>query len=326
MKSATWLLAAAFVAANCGLAFAAETPADKPADKPKLDNKPKTDDAVVRVLERPAKGAAFLKIAPPIGPGADTIAIPAMNDPDPVLMDLLLNVRRGTLLEVKTNMVGGKRTLVDASAYDAKPGEDEPNVYVLAKRTTNRLGGSDIPALEVTKFLKTTTFVLPFTKDKDGKVTPNAEMLRTLEAIKDGDSLEAVGQTSSVKPGVFMLKSLKAYVPWEKGIFAKLSKKKFQGEDYTALEVLADGENVAMLMKAKDEALITGVVNKIKHGNPLLYRSKTTDDTTWVTEVKAVLPEVVKDEKPDNPKVVNPFDKKPPRNWGSGRGGRGRGR
>ena len=50
-----------------------------------------------------------------------------------------------------------------------------------------------------------------------------------------------------------------------------------------------------MLIATKDEAVITGIVNKVKHGDNLLYRSKTADDVTWVTEVKPITPEAVKD-------------------------------
>jgi hypothetical protein len=298
MTRLTWCLALAVLVASSGFAVAAvDNPTDQPKTVEKVKPAEKTDDAVVKVLETPKQGAAVLKIAPPVGPGTDTIAIPAMNDPDPVLMDLLLNARRGSLLELKTNLVNGKRTLVSATAYKMKAGEDEPNVYVFSKRTTYRLSGVDVPALDVTKFIKPTVLVLPFTKDKDGKVTPNADMLHALETLKDGDSVEAITLPSAIKPGVYTLKSLKPYVPWEKAQFSKLGKKKFQTDDLTTLEVLDDGENLVMLITAKDEAVITGIVNKIKHGDNLLYRSKTTDDVIWVTEVKPIVPEVVK---PDN--------------------------
>ena len=258
----------AVLAAACGPALAAD----------------KTDEAVVKVLQTPKQGAAVLHAAPPIGTGINDLAIP--NDLDPVLADTLKNATPGSFLDVQTKMVNGKATLVSAAAYTARPGEDEPNVYAIVKRTTYRYLGADVPALSVTKFKKPSQLVLAASKDKDGNVTPNPDMRRTLDSLKDTDSVEVQTQTTSLKPGVFILKSLKVYVPWERAQFSKLTKKTFQGDDYTALEVLTNGDTLQMLMNAKDEGILMGVLNKIKHGEDLLYRSKAVDDVTWVTEVK----------------------------------------
>jgi hypothetical protein len=280
----------AVLAAAYGLALAADTPTTGPTSGPATKPADKNiSEAVVRILQDPKQGAAVLHVGPPVGPGAMDILIPPMTDPDPVLIDLLLNSKRGSLLDVKTKMVAGKPTLDSAVAYKMRAGEDEPNVYAVSERTTCRYMGADVPAINVTKFIKPTQLVLPVTKDKDGKATPNADMVRTLDSIKDTDSVEVQTLPSPIKPGVLLLKSLKVYVPWERAAFSKLTKKTFQGDDYTALEVQpGSGDAIQLLMSAKDEAPLTVVVSKIKHGQDLLYRSKTANDVTWVTEVKPV--------------------------------------
>jgi hypothetical protein len=170
-----------------------------------------------------------------------------------------------------------------------RAGEDEPNVYAFSKHATFRYMGADVPAIEVTKFTKPTQLVVPATKDKDGKVTPNADMVHLLDTIKDTDSVEVQTQTPPIKPGVLILKSLKVYVPWERAQFSKLTKKTFQGDDYTALEVQpGGGDAIQLLMSAKDEGVLTGIVSKVKHGQDLLYRTKAANDVTWVIEVKPV--------------------------------------
>jgi hypothetical protein len=276
----------AVLAAAYGLALAADTPTTGPTTKPADKN---ANEAVVRLLQAAKQGAAVLHVGQPVGPGAMDILIPPTTDPDPVLIDLLLNAKPGSLLDVKTKMVAGKPTLLSAAAYKMRAGEDEPNVYAVVQRTTCRYMGADVPAIDAAKFLKPTQLMLPVTKDKDGKATPNADMVRTLDTVKDTDSVEVQTLPSPVKPGVLILKSLKVYVPWERAQFSKLTKKTFQGDDYTALEVQpGSGDAIQLLMSAKDEAPLTVVVSKIKHGQDLLYRSKSMNDVTWVTEVKPV--------------------------------------
>ncbi len=155
---------------------------------------------------------------PPVGtvsPAEQDIAIPNWDDPDPVLVDLLTNAKRGDLLNVQTTLKKSVPVLVTATAYKMRAGEDEPNVYAFSKRTTSRYLGTDAAAIEVTKFLKPTVLILAVTRDKSGKITPNADMTHVVEALQDTDSVE-VQFTKFDKPGVGLLKSIKIYVPFQR--------------------------------------------------------------------------------------------------------------
>jgi hypothetical protein len=251
-----------------------------------------TDGVVVKVLEAFKGGGSVLHVGPAAGGGASEdavdIVIPSKSKSDPALMDLLRNADPGTLLDIQTNVVSGQRVLVSATGYDARPGEDEPNVYPISKRTTYRLLGTAVPAIEVTKFKKSTLLVLPVTS-RDGSVTPDADMLRTFKTLKDTDSVVAMMETQPIKPGVFSLTSLKVYVPWERATYSKLTSKTYQGNEYTALVVKTDdGDALPLLMSAKDEKTLTNALGNIRPHHDLFYRTKTVDNVTWVTDVKPV--------------------------------------
>jgi hypothetical protein len=108
---------------------------------------------------KPAKAGAKVQVAIPNKLRAEEKDLPA---PEDELVAPFKDVRKGDLLRVKFRQLSPKVAgeLVSAEAYTMVPGEDQPGVYVFARKTQVTVNGRQRPAIVLSKFLAETTLTV----------------------------------------------------------------------------------------------------------------------------------------------------------------------
>ena len=206
------------------------------------------------------------------------------------LTTLLKSSKKGDVFEVHYAPVKnakGMSMMQNMAAYETKPGETEPNVFIFGKLGTADEKSGATP-IGVTKFGMSFEFLIPGTRGADGKMAPNEEMMSVVSALKPGSPVEIMcgpGRAGKPgKPGLMTVRSIKKFdLPkWAK--FVKLSKQNVDGKDLNAVEVDAYGNSSTLVMK---DASLMGTLRPLKPDALIIYKS-TTDDkgTTWLNNVK----------------------------------------
>jgi hypothetical protein len=286
-----------FPAAVMSLAISSTLQAKAPAaSTPDLDA-PAT--ALCRYESSLARGPFFGKLVPMLtmvdmSNGQKLILVCSddtkPSDPPAWLTTLLKTSKKGDVFKVHYAAVkNAKKMFVmqNMEAYEAKPGENEPNVFIFGKVGAGDEKSGNTP-LAVTKFGLPFEFLIPGARGSDNKMVPNEEMMSIVSALKADDPVEILpGRPVKFGKGtVATVRSIKKFdLPkWAK--FVKLTKQTVDGKELNAVEVDAYGNSSTLVMK--DSALM-GTLRPLKPDALIIYKG-TTDEKTgtiWLTNVKA---------------------------------------
>lgn len=231
--------------------------------------------------------ALVITVAPVSG-GTVELVVPnkdPMNpkfDPVDAIATLVKAAKAGDIMEATWADFKGKNMLSALKNYDLKPGEDEPNVYVFAKSSTVKNGKDEIPAVEVTKLGKDSTFTVPMPKGADGKPAADPDITKVIAGLKKGDSVEIIpapggGNTPAIK-------TIKAYEPPKKGEFVELGKQTVGQTEYQTVEL--KDSTTKILIPPADATNLLAKLKPIKAGTTISCKVRTDDKGTWLVDVK----------------------------------------
>jgi hypothetical protein len=121
------------------------------------------------------------------------------SDPWDAISEVFKNAKAGEFLKIRyiraATAVGGR--VIAAEPYRVKPGEDQPGVYIFAKRTTQKIDNDLRQAIVVQKFEEESTFLVPDKTNADKSFGPDMDMLTFIDGLNAGDcvKLELSGKT-----------------------------------------------------------------------------------------------------------------------------------
>jgi hypothetical protein len=222
------------------------------------------------------KSAALLNVMPASGMGAGMKMV--VTDKD--MIEFAQKCKPGDLLSLSYAKVGHDLLAGKVEAYDMKPGEDAPGVFVFSKSGTETVNKKDVAAVTVTKFGTETVLAVPLARNSEGKMAPKEELMKVIEGFKPGDLVE-------VKNAGTTLQSIKAYDAPQLGEFQKAEKAADSG--LTTVDVKIGGD-VQTLSIAKKDATLAANARKLKSGDLVYCRTTTDDKGTWLVELKQAPP------------------------------------
>jgi hypothetical protein len=151
--------------------------------------------------------AGFITVTPVAGG-----AVLRMIVPDKDLIEFALKCKPGDLLSLSYAKVGHDLIAGKIEAYDMKPGEDAPGVFVFSKSGTETVNKKDVTAVTVTKFGTEVVLSVPLARNSEGKMAPKEELMKVIDGLKSGDMVE-------VKAAGNTLLGIKVYDAPQLGVF-----------------------------------------------------------------------------------------------------------
>jgi hypothetical protein len=238
------------------------------------------------------KKAAILNVTPALGGSAMKMVMADKN-----MIDFVVKFQPGDYVRLTYAKLGHDLMVGNIEAYDLKPGEDVPGVFIYSKSGARTVDKKEVTTVTVTKFGAEVILTVPTAKNSQGKMAPKEELMKVIEGFKSGDMVE-------VKAAGNMLQSIKVYDAPLLGEFRKTEKAADSG--LTTVEVKI-GPDVQTLSIAKKDATLAAGARKLKSGDLVYFRTTTDDKGTWLAELKPAPPGT----KP--PSAKSKDDMKPPK-------------
>jgi len=305
------VVSAAALLIAAGAVLAADAPTPKPADKDA------TYHGVFKFASlKQGNGQMTVSASRVQGGNAVDMLITA-KDAGGIDLESLKFARGGELLEITCTNTA-KPTITSLGRYDVKWGEDEPGIFVFSAKSTTKVGAAEYTSITVTKFLEPFTILVPNKKGADGKLAPDAALVKAIDALKAGDLAEVAAETVD---GRLTLKSIDFFEPYRKAEFLRVVKGKPDKDELTGIEVkTGEGEGAVSRYyldpKSEDFADLTKAIGAFRLGDNVLIRTITTNKIDWLLGIRTTAVSAQTQSGPD--RLL-------PANWprrGLGRGGR----
>ncbi|MFB3893582.1 MAG: hypothetical protein ACE15C_16335 [Phycisphaerae bacterium] len=205
-------------------------------------------------------------------------------------MEMLKDAEPGDLLEIVCS-TAVPCTLMSMKKYDFKWGEDEPNVFVFSKKGEVKTEAVTNVTVSVTRFLQPFTMVVPNKKGADGSPVPDEAIMKTINALKDGDLVELMTEAAG---GRLIIRSARYLEPYRKVEFVKVVKGKVGMDDLTGVEVKEGGGDSErsstarfyLNPKGRDFAGLLKTVGAIPAGAETLVRTVSDDRGNWLVSIR----------------------------------------
>lgn len=251
-----------------------------------------------RAWSRPAM---IVIVAPRDGRGTAELLVPNRNpegrtlDPDPVVVNIVRDLKPGDLIEVRTGKLEGHNILRSIRPYKPKPGEDDPEAFTFVRVVEQKVGNQDVLGVELKKDAASQTVPVPNRTDDNGKPVPDPELAAKVRSFAKGDLVEV---KVAREAGKIVLASIKAYKPPDRGKFVKSLEQKVEEEAFLAIEVAQDDQTTKTLLvpNHKDakgqnvpDAELSAAVKKLRPGQTVLFRTRQDGQKTFLTEARAAL-------------------------------------
>jgi hypothetical protein len=193
--------------------------------------------------------------------------------------------------EFKDNQVWARRV----QRYDAKPGEDQPNVFVVYEGTfTKREGEQDLKLITLTKFGHVVDAMIPMKKADGGKtLAPDPVIEQRAGAFKKDDVVEA-----DLRPGpggseYMTLANIEAYKAPEQAKLEKLGDTEIDGQKYPTVELNQDGKPLSLPVAGKlqgkkliPDPKVLSAARSMRAGTEVVFRTREEDGKTWLREIQ----------------------------------------
>jgi hypothetical protein len=225
---------------------------------------------------------------------------PNKNDyePNPEVAKVVGALQAGDFVKIEVDSATRPPALKKASAYDAKPGEDGPNVYRFENAFENKEGRVPFTAVVLSRFDQTVTVAVPpAPKGKDG--TPgagDARLAALLDGLKGGDLVEAEIRGSGKAATLVDLDRYEAPKPAK---FVKASEAEVDGQKRLAVELEAEGKPTTVLLGGKmqgkkwvPDAKAAAAVKKLKPDDEVMYRAREEGTSLVLRDLQPVPKEV----------------------------------
>jgi hypothetical protein len=203
-------------------------------------------------------------------------------NPPMEVSELVKKCKQGDFLDVSYRMDGDRPVLDRLAAYEIKPGEEEPNVFIFGGTKDEKAGTKEIPCITVTKFRVEGEFQLPQAR-VDGKMAVKPEIAKVVDGLKSGDLVEILATPGKPFP---MVRSIKVFEPPKWGKFVRLDKQTVGEQELNAVHVDSYGNGVTLVIAKKDAGNLMGKVRPLKEGALVIFKG-TTDDkgTVWLNQI-----------------------------------------
>lgn len=221
------------------------------------------------------KPAALLSVTPAAGGSTMRMIV---SDKDTI--ESAQKCKPGDLVSVSYAKVGHDLVSDKVEAYDMKPGEDAPGVFVFAKSGEETVNKKEVTTVTVTKFGTELVLAVPQARNSEGKMAPKEELMKVIDGFKSGDLVE-------VKNAGNTLQSIKAYDAPKVGEFQKSEKAADTGLTTVDIKIGADVQTLSI---PKKDASVAAVAHKLKSGDLVYCRTTTDDKGTWLVELKQAPP------------------------------------
>jgi hypothetical protein len=123
------------------------------------------------------KKAAILSVMPALGGSAMKMVMSDKN-----MIDFVLKFQPGAYVRLTYAKLGHDLMVGNIEAYDLKPGEDAPGVFVFSKSGTETVNKKEVTAVTVTKFGTEVVLTVPMARKE--------ELMKVIEGFKSGDMVE----------------------------------------------------------------------------------------------------------------------------------------
>lgn len=113
-------------------------------------------------------------------------------DPNEDIYKAVKDAKKDNLLKIKCLQATAASPSVIQSVepYKLSPGEDRPDVYVFKAKTTQKVGNEERQAIVIHKYLHEMILLVPVKRDDKYKLVPDGDMIKTIDALTPGDSVE----------------------------------------------------------------------------------------------------------------------------------------
>lgn len=293
-------LAPVLVAAIMGACWQASQAAG--SDKPRPQPAPPQVVKYVGAEKGTAWGRPVMKLhlAERYGRGVATVVVPNKDrrarkyDPSPAMVDVVKDLKRGDLVEIRTTKLRGVTMLTFIRRYHPKPGEDDPDAFTFVKHLTQKVSGRDHMAVALKRGNRAQTILVPNRKNDEGKWVPDEKIAAQVKTLEANQIVEITIEKTA---GKVLLKSIRPYKPPVKGSFVKLIAKKKVGEqEYAAIVVKVGASEREILIpnrkaggdKMLPDQKLLAAVKKLKADQPVEYKTLAEDGQTWLARIEAV--------------------------------------
>jgi hypothetical protein len=221
----------------------------------------------------------------------DLILVGAKDHP---LAKLVTEMKSGDYLTLTSEKRYNHTYITKLSAYDIRPGEDQPGVFVFAETSTQKgEGGADVTAVKLYKMGRVANLVVPNVMDKaSGKMVPDPNLSAALGKFTKGDTVEVATAGSGPAPSI---RTIELYCAPQEASVSKLTEAEVPGGKTPAVEVTIGGAATTILVPGKTDAkgawapdpALSSAVKQFKEGAKVIVRFRKDDDgKNWLKEIK----------------------------------------
>jgi hypothetical protein len=217
-------------------------------------------------------------------------------DPRQDQMDVIKGLQPGDYAKVEaeikdTNQVWARKI----QRYDAKPGEEQPNVFVVYEGTfTKREGEQDLTLITLTKFGQVVDAMIPMKKADGGKaLAPDPVLAQRAGAFKKGDVVEAELKPGPVGSEYATLANIEAFKTPEQAKFEKVGETEIDGQKYPTVELNQDGKTLSLPVvghqqgkKLVPDFKVVNAAKSLRAGTEVSFRTRDEEGKTWLREIQ----------------------------------------
>jgi len=194
-------------------------------------------------------------------------------------------------MDVKDNQVWARRI----QRYEAQPGEELPNVFVVYEGTfTKKEGEQDLTLLTLTKFGHVIDAMIPMKKAEGGKtLAPDPVLAQRAGAFKKGDVVEAELRPGPGGSEYMTLANIDAYKAPEQAKLEKIGETEIDGQKYPTAELNQDGKSLSLPVTGKmqgkkliPDPKVLGAVKSLRPGTEVTFRTRDEDGKTWLRDIQ----------------------------------------